>query len=223
MDEKGTVIGTYRPVKDSLFDTFRARPNEKQETKLFINSRTFPDGTPKRRGLDTNMSLDGQLGYPRFFDLVHWMLVFEEFQCPADVRAVLSNLRLRLHFGECLWRHESHLSIYETVGSAFAPLMQISDGLAGDWLSPGRPLRAEIGDYSKIMEQFESVLKEMGEEGKWTHYYCAIVKEKAVRIEATTLFCVHANLDAVPLTGPVQFKVMLRGLDYKYVKQEERK
>lgn len=224
-DPKETPVAPplYRPFKDSIFDTCKAVPNQKLETRLFQNHRYFPDGSPKRLGIDTNLGLDGQLGYPRFFDLVHWMLVFEEFQCPADVRAVLMNLNLELHFGECSYRSESRERIYQTVGSAFQPILQISDGLTGDWLSPGRPLRVEVTDYDKLMEYFESVLKVMGEEGKWTHYYCPIVQKQAIRIESTTAFCVHADLDAPPLQGPVQFKVMLRGLDYRPVRTERKK
>lgn len=212
----------YRPFKDTLFDTFRARPNERQQVRLFQNHRAFPDGSSKRHGIDTNMNQDGQLGYPCFFDLVHWMLVFEEFQRPADVRALLMNLHLELHFGECSYRSESRERIYQTVGSTFQPMLQLSDGFTGDWLSPGRPLRAEITDYDAMCEHIEAVLKVMGEEGKWTHYYCAIVQKQAIRIESTTRFCVHADLDASPLSGPVQFKVHLRGLDYKPVPQEQK-
>jgi len=206
-------VPVLRLVKDSIFDTLKVRSNEAQQARLFINHRTFPDGSPKRDGVDTNMVYDGQVGYPRMFDLVHWMLVFEDFQRPEDVRAVLRNLRLRLHFGLCGTRHE--VRVHEAVGSAFMPIVFLTAGLAVNYLSPGKALRAEIDDYTKVAEQCESTLRQMADEGRWTHYYGTLAHKTAIRIESTTGFCVHADLDAVQLAGPVQLKVMLRGIDYR--------
>lgn len=210
------VVGEnkLRPYKDTIFDTMRVKPgSEKVSERLFQDMHKFPDGTQKRPGIDTNMTQHGCLGYPRFFDLVHWMVVVEEFATPKDVRTLLANLRLELHFGECSYRER--LRVYETVGSAFQPIVMITDGLAYDWLSPGRPLRTLVTEYDKLMEYFEGLLKIAGDEGKWTHFYCPIVSKVAIRIESTTAFCVHADVYPEDLSAPVQFKVMLRGLDYR--------
>lgn len=213
------VVGEnkLRPYKDVIFDTMRVKPGVEESVRLFQDNRKFPDGTPKRAGIDTNMALSGQLGYPRFFDLVHWMIVVEEFASPKDVRTLLANLKLELHFGECHWRGAADpcVPIYKTVGSAFQPIVMITDGLAYDWLSPGRPLRTLVTDYDKLMEYFEGLLKIMAERGEWTHFYCPIVSKTAIRIESVTAFCVHADVYTSELSGPVTFKVMLRGLDYR--------
>ena len=202
----------YRPFKDSIFDTVRVPASGKAEVYAFRELR-WPDGSMKRHGIDTNMTQHGCLGYPRYFDLIHLSLAFGASATPADIRAVLNHLYMRLHFGLC--NYQTRVRIHEASGSAFSPIVYINDGLAGDYLSPGRPLREEITDYAKLSEQIEARLKAMAEEGRWLHYYQPIVQKQAIRIDSTTQFEADVTVEAPELSAPLDFKLMLCGLDYR--------
>lgn len=211
----------YRPFKDSIFDTVRVPVTGHVVDYPFRDCRQWEDGTPKRHGIDTNMTQCGQLGYPRYFDLVHWALAFGATAVPADIRAVLNNLRMNLHFGGCDIREK--VRIHRAAGSSFDPIVYINDGLAGDYLTPGRPLRDEITDYAKVCEQIEARLKAMAADGQWLHYYQPIVKKQAIRIDSHTLFEVDVVVEAPKLSAPLDFKIMLRGLDYRVKHEIEEK
>jgi len=212
--EPGGPTPVLKPRRQPIFDTLIVPDYGEVETGLFLDCRTFPDGTHKVYGRDTNMTQHGHLGTPLIYDILSWTLNFEEWGHPEDVRKVLAGLQLAFHLGfsgdppRCV-----------APGSQFVPIIGITNGKQLLDLYTTQPIPGQLAGYSdERWKEIKAAVVERVDEcvrtGLWRHYYMGLASPKAIRLESTDGFFVRATCRAGKLAGPVRLKVSFRGTMY---------
>lgn len=192
------VVGTppaspvLRPLKQTLFDKLIVpESGSLQRVDLFTDCRWFPDHTAKTEK-DTNMNMDGQLGFPLEFDLSWIDLKFEKFSHPDDVRRVLRGLVFK-------WIRGQSVPWLRVTLSGFEPVLLV-EGQGSD-------------EMRKQVEEFRRSVADM-KDGVWTRYRVGVLTPdgKPQRITGPEAFRVEVSSPGGgigELRGPVHLKVLL--------------